>query len=222
MRLVDLFLKIFAATVQFVNQGGGDIGGFRLQIGRLIGDAIEISRKAGVPENDFRDGLFAVVAWVDETIMCSGLAEADRWQKATLQMEHFRTSRAGVEFYERLEQLAAARKQVREVYYLALAAGFRGRYLADNDRAHLDRLKEQQLQMLVDDNGRLVLEGRRPLLASAYAAAVPTPGDGGRGLWLRSLPLTAILLPVAVVGVLYVSFALILSLTVHRILTSLG
>ncbi|SRR5579885_92883 len=222
MRLVDLFLKIFAATIQFVNQGGGDVGGFRVQIGRLIDEAIETSRKAGVPENDFRDALFAVVAWVDETIMCSGLAEADRWQKQTLQMEHFKTSRAGVEFYERLEQLTAARKQVREVFYVALAAGFHGKYLSDNDRAHLDWLKNQQLEMLVDDHERLVLEGRRPLLPSAFPAAIPTPAAGGRSQWLRSLPLTAILVPVAVVGVLYISFALILSLTVHRILSSLG
>ena len=48
---------------------------------------------------------FAVYAWTDETLLNSGRADALLWMSGSLQQRFFRTSNAGVEFYERLDAL---------------------------------------------------------------------------------------------------------------------
>lgn len=221
MRLVDYFLKLLAFAISFLGQKTGEYGSFRAEVNRLIDEARAAARKGGIGETDFNAGLFAVIAWLDEAVMCSEWPGASQWQKAPLQLQYFQTSKAGVEFFSRLDELGPKQSRVREVYYLTLVTGFRGKYLRPNDQRTINWLKEQQLQNLVEDRERLALDGERPLFPQAYPI-VMLESAGKKSRWpLSSLPLTLVIGPVAVVAILYVSFALILSLTVHSILSSL-
>ncbi|WP_153100038.1 DotU family type IV/VI secretion system protein [Paraburkholderia hayleyella] len=77
-----------------------------------------------------REALFAVVAWLDERALSSDWPGRTAWRAAPLQRHYFGTSRAGTEFFERLEALPDDATEVREVYALMLLWGFRGRFAA--------------------------------------------------------------------------------------------
>ncbi|WJF89265.1 DotU family type IV/VI secretion system protein [Paraburkholderia bonniea] len=77
-----------------------------------------------------RDALFAVVAWLDERALSSDWPGRTAWRAAPLQRHYFGTTRAGTEFFERLDALPDDAAEVREIYALMLLWGFRGRFAA--------------------------------------------------------------------------------------------
>lgn len=88
----------------------------------------QIRRTESVAPNEVEEARFALVAWADEAIMRSGWSGAARWGGHSLQMELFRTSKAGVEFFDHLAALQPEQGHAREVYCLVLALGFQGQY----------------------------------------------------------------------------------------------
>jgi type VI secretion system protein ImpK len=85
----------------------------------------------------FELALFAVCAWIDETILCSNWSGKDSWKHHLLQQEYFKTHRAGEEFYEKLDTLTANDSEVAEIYYYCFSLGFSGRYYHTHDHAIL-------------------------------------------------------------------------------------
>jgi len=220
MRLLDCFIKIFVYVPDFL-AAAGEYETFRAKLASLIDEARNDARRISVSDADFDAALFAVVAWIDETVMCSQWPGADRWRKSTLQMQFFRSSRAGVEFYARLEGLTASQRQVREVYYMALASGFRGRFAGVNDQPALDMLKQQQILALLDSPVRLGIEGGEPLFPAAHPMVRVAPPEKPRRWFLGSMPLTMVAAPAAVVVILYLAFSLILGANVRQILAAI-
>lgn len=220
MRLLDCFVKLLVYVPKGLD-GGADYGDFRTRVTGLIDEARSGARSLSASDVDFDSALFAVVAWIDETVMCSHWPGAEQWKRATLQMQLFRSSRAGVEFYSRLEALAPNQRAVREVYYMALAWGFRGRFSAVDDEPAIDLLKQQQLLALLDNDARRGIEGAERLFPAAYPVATVMPPEKPRRWMLGSLPMALVAGPPAIVLILYLSFSLILGANVRQILAAI-
>lgn len=221
MRLVDNFLKVFAFVSTVVKQGTTELKALRERVEQLISESGATARKDGVTEEDYKLALFAVVAWADEIVLCSELPDTVAWEKLPLQTRYFNTTRAGVEFYTKLEALTSQQSSVREVYYVALALGFCGKLIGPDDRSRLGWLKEQQLQVLLEDRERMVLEGKQPLFPDSYPIINLRDEDPKPRAWFASIPLAPLVGPPAVVVVLYISFVVILKLVTHNLLANL-
>lgn len=107
----------------------------------------KVTREGWSTEN-YKAARFAVCAWVDEIIMNSNWDHRSQWQSELLQTEFYRTTNAGEEFFDRLEQLYPEQKSVREVYYICLALGFRGRYAWEEDRPRIQELMRHHFGLL--------------------------------------------------------------------------
>jgi type VI secretion system protein ImpK len=94
----------------------------------------------------------------------------EEWLKHLLQSEHYATTKAGEEFFERLNMLRPEQGAAREVYYLCLALGFIGRYCAPGDEMLLDQLRRSNLRLL----------GRAPVDMGSLAVE-PVFLEGGSG-----------------------------------------
>lgn len=103
---------------------------FRSEIEELLSIMESRARQAGVSEADLQLAKYALVAYVDELVLAGDWAIKDSWASQPLQLEHFNDLAAGEEFFNKLDSLRrdAARVDVLEVYYLAIALGFKGRY----------------------------------------------------------------------------------------------
>jgi len=89
------------------------------------------ARSAGIDNEKIRLAKFALVAFLDETIISSGWNRKDEWLTEPLQIKLFDTFNAGEEFFTNLHNLRqrfSSNKDVLEVYYLCLTLGFKGMY----------------------------------------------------------------------------------------------
>ncbi|MDO8549079.1 MAG: type IVB secretion system protein IcmH/DotU [Ignavibacteria bacterium] len=89
------------------------------------------ARSAGIDNEKIRQAKFALVAFLDETIISSNWQRKDEWLSEPLQIKLFDTFNAGEEFFTNLHnhrQRASSNKDVLEVYYLCLTLGFKGMY----------------------------------------------------------------------------------------------
>jgi type VI secretion system protein ImpK len=121
-----------------------DAASFRGAVRALLDASERAAREAGSGDDEIQDVLFAVVAFLDETIQESGWGDKEHWRSRPLQLEEFGRYDAGEEFFVRLEALRAdpvEQAAVLEVYYLCLALGYRGRYQV-SDRAAVQALIE--------------------------------------------------------------------------------
>jgi len=87
---------------------------------------------------DVEDAKFAIVAFVDETILSSNWSLKGEWMSKPLQLQLYNRFDAGEHFFERMNDIlqdTSSRLEVLEVYYLCLTLGFKGRYqLVEQDK----------------------------------------------------------------------------------------
>lgn len=163
----------------------------------LIQQAGQCCQEAGFNEDDWQASLFAVCAWIDETILCSEWPERDRWQEDQLQRLHFQTMNAGEEFFTRLAELDPEATAIREVYAYCLALGFKGRYFLPEDDKKLVEIQKANL-LLVKDN--LDMSVTEKLFPDGYSGATV---EVKRKRWHRGLSLYGlIIVAISLLGVI--------------------
>ena len=207
MRLSDSFVKPLAYTRLFLDAPDADEAEFRQRLEQQLSEARLTATDIGSERSEIESAMFAVVAWIDETIMCSEWEGADLWRRRPLQKSYFNTTKAGVEFFTRLEALRNEDDAVREVYFLCLSLGFKGRYSADGGRFQLDEIKARELKTLLGREA--ALESDFVLFPEAYAEMTAAPK---RRRWrpTRTGVLLAVV-PISILIVLYAVFALVLN-----------
>ena len=208
MRLTDCYIDVLAYVKLFLRHPTQDYDGFRARVEQTLEGARQRARAAASPEESDA-ALFAVVAWLDEAVLCSEWDQAERWKKNLLQTIHFNTTRAGVEFFTRLDALPATFRSGRELYYTCLLLGFKGQYVLAGDRRALETLTRRTLESLVEDGASAELEEGGRLFPMAYAGAVAQPRQSKR-MGISSATLTLLVAPVAILGVLYLIYDFVL------------
>jgi type VI secretion system protein ImpK len=139
--------------------------------------------RTGVNAVDVENAVFALVAFLDESVLHAGGTARDAWVARRLQVEIFGTSNAGDEFFERLTRLRRERDsriESLEVYACCLAFGFLGRFGLEGP----ERVK-QLLAEVEGDINAVRGTGRRPL--APHAARPDDAGGAVAGkfpMWL--------------------------------------
>lgn len=110
----------------------GEYDPFRAKAEALVAAMEQRARDADVPAPLIEQAKYALVGFLDETILQSNWALRDVWAGNPLQLQYFNEFSAGEEFYNKLEGLRnaddARKLEVLEVYFLCLALGFKGKY----------------------------------------------------------------------------------------------
>jgi len=200
MQLSDCFMGLMAYTT-YIRQGRMNnpplFEETRRRFDDLLQQARQCSQDAGFNEDEWQKALFAVCAWIDETILCSEWPERDKWQEDQLQRLHFQTMNAGEEFFTHLAELDPEASAIREVYAYCLALGFKGRYFLPEDEKKLLEIQKANL-LLVKDN--LDVSVTEKLFPDGYSGET---GDVKRKRWHRGLSLyTLIIMVVSLLGVI--------------------
>jgi type VI secretion system protein ImpK len=102
----------------------------RAEIVSRIERARRAAKEAGIEEKVFDDGLFPVIVWIDESLMCADWSGANEWRSMLLQKAHFKIVNGGVEFFRRLSALGPdpMDREILAVYYMILHLGFQGQF----------------------------------------------------------------------------------------------
>jgi len=137
------------------------------------------ARNGEVVWESYLEARFAVLAWVDELVLNSPWPHAGQWPH--LMLTHHRTLNAGKQFFDRLEQLPAAARDVREIYYFCLALGFEGKFALTENPVALRELRRTLYHQLATAAGG-VRPGDARLFPEAYRRP-PPPAPPPRRRW---------------------------------------
>jgi len=110
-----------------------DAAAFRTHIKNLLSRADATARSHGYSPETVRLGIYAVVAFIDESVLGSAVPTLADWAQRPLQEEVFGEHMAGEVFFDNLDSLLKQQESeeladVLEVYQLCLLLGFQGRY----------------------------------------------------------------------------------------------
>lgn len=106
---------------------------FRTHVKQLLAGADRQARSAGYDPEYVRLGIYAFIAFLDESVLNSSQPMFAEWPRQPLQEEVFGDHVAGENFFRNLHDLMGRQESedvadVLEVYQLCLLLGFRGKY----------------------------------------------------------------------------------------------
>ena len=170
---------------------------------QLIQRAKVRAKSAGIPKKQFDQALFAIFAWIDETILETGWPEKHEWIKNSLQKKFFNTTSAGKQFFTRIEKLKLEDKDILEVYDYCLASGFKGCLYESYEQEKLNAIKIQTRKKLMDNDDFDVPE---ILFPDAGDIAFGKPLKRKRWKGLSNFSSIFVLLPILLFFILYYFF----------------
>ncbi|MEM1043044.1 MAG: type IVB secretion system protein IcmH/DotU [Bacteroidota bacterium] len=145
-RLADVYAPCFSLALQLrATQEYGDAEMLRRRIKHLLETTRREAEGTGLAPEDIREAEFALVAFLDETLLSSGWSQKNQWLSNPLQLELYDRFDAGETFFDRLDGMRAnpgLHAEVLEVYYLCMALGFKGKYQLHG---------QEELRMLVEE-----------------------------------------------------------------------
>ena len=155
LSLRELFTPVVARVLFFTKSDAtapDSFGDVRREITALLEEARTLQRRHEIPNQEFESAQFAIVAWLDEMLsnpkfgvkpeICS------QWRRSPLQAEKYHTTKAGEDFYKRMDQLQSSQKDVYEIYHLCLCLGFRGQYYDEEQDYKLHEVKKTSARHL--------------------------------------------------------------------------
>ena len=176
--------------VRFQRQHVQDAESFRTQMRHSLQSAMQDARSAGYASETVQMGVFASVAFLDESILNLQSAVFADWARRPLQEELFGGHLAGEAFFRNLQQLLSAQDSAEaadalELHCLCLQMGYRGRYaLGDSGELH---------QLLRQARAKIErIRGAARLCPSIAAPEVPPAR--ARDPWTRTLLIAACIL----------------------------
>lgn len=183
--LAVVLQEVLTATVRLRTnrQVPPDAGTFRAQLHRVLRAAEQDALRAGYAPDVIRYALFAVTAFVDESVLSAGHAAFAEWAQKPLQDELFGGHVGGELLFQHLRQILAAPDTVDvadllEVYQLCLLLGFRGRYGTDG-AGEIDMLLRAAAAKI------LRVRGAAGPLAPRWAPPVGERRPAARDPWVR-------------------------------------
>ena len=136
---------------------GSDPEVFRERVKKWLSKAAREAGSAGYAEDTITMAGYAVIAFLDESVLNSPQPMFSEWPRRPLQEEIFGEFLGGEAFFENLEHLlnqpdSEELGDLIEVYLLCLSLGFQGRYAAGN-RGELDGFKTRSRDKVVRIRG---------------------------------------------------------------------
>ena len=178
-----------------------DAAAVAAQLKASLDAAANRAQAKGYSVSDSQLALFAVVAWIDELAMSHPWAGGPAWRLSPLQRHYFATTRAGTEFFEKLESLPEDSYEVREVYGLVLLAGFSGRY-THRPPGELAAYRAELLERIAAQRQMAPLESDAPLFPQAGARG-PEVARYRRGLGPSMATFVLVMVPLCALLGLY-------------------
>ncbi len=172
MRLRDCFMDLFAYGLYFKDaekKSNIPIEDVQQEVSDLIVKSEQTAQENNLSKSDYDLARFAVLVWMDEIIMRSSWPEKIKWQKKFLQRQFYKTSRGGIEFYKHLKELEHDQDEIREVFFISMIAGFRGKYdLSDEDHFGYTNILTKNLKQLTGTTEGLSASADEKIFKEAY------------------------------------------------------
>lgn len=217
-KLAVAFQEAFTAIVRlrYNRQAVSSADSFRAQMKQTLAMAEHEAAGRGCNPQDIQQAKFAVVAFLDESVLGSRSPVFSDWARKPLQAELYNHQLAGEIFFQELQKVlkrsdSSQTADLLEVYCLCLLLGFKGQYASEGELRSLTRQAQEKIHRV---RGTPELSPRGGIPSDAIRLAQSDP-------WLRPLLVIAGTTSLLAI-VLFVVFKLLLSSGAAQISTLLG
>jgi type VI secretion system protein ImpK len=203
------FQEVFTAIVRlrYSRQFATSAESFRAQVKHALRQAEQDARSHGYKQEDIRQVTFAVVAFLDESVLsCRNPVFAD-WPRLPLQTELFGHQNAGEIVFQDIQRVLVRNDShevadILEVYNLCLLLGFKGRYAAAGagELRSIIALMRDKIRRVRGNTAALSPRGSLP---SDAVRIVPIDS------WVRKLAIMALAASVLAIGS-FIAFKVVL------------
>jgi type VI secretion system protein ImpK len=214
MHLTDCFMELVAYMAYFLKTAAKKQPPFeqvKADILRLLTKSEECVRKGFFSQEDYDQSRFMICAWIDEAILGSSWDHKNLWQREQLQRLYYNTTEAGEEVFERLNALGLHQREIRELYYLCLTLGFKGRFIRQGDEYLLEQLKASNLKLLIGSSVGIPSLERAELFPESYPVESFEIGPQKQKLRFSVFTLIGLAGPVFLFGLLFLIYRFSLS-----------
>lgn len=232
MRLINHWIPALDTAHQAFKNHDVDAQSARQAIMQMLDQASANAIRAGYTNEQAQQALFATVSFIDEQAMSGNWHGSAQWRLSPLQRHYFQTTRAGSDFFERLNQLPEEEIQIREVFAVILVAGFQGVY-TNRSASELTTLRHEVLERVGQELG-LIQEGESETGSAAENATdsdligrilshsqVTQPTSGRKRMNSTWRTIAIIVIPILMIVALYLYLYLQVDLHTERVLTPL-
>jgi len=214
MHLTDCFIELVAYVAYFLKTAAKKQPPFeqvKADILRLLTKSEECVRKGLFSQEDYDQARFMICAWIDEAILGSSWDHKNLWQREQLQRLYYNTTEAGEEVFERLNALGLHQREIRELYYLCLTLGFKGRFIRQGDEYLLEQLKASNLKLLLGSSVGIPSLERAELFPESYPVESFEIGPQKQKLRFSVFTLIGLAGPIFLFGLLFLIYRFSLS-----------
>jgi type VI secretion system protein ImpK len=182
----------------------------RSAVRQMVASATQNVRALGYSDETTQMTLYAIVGFLDESVLGSNDPVFADWSRKPLQEELFGDQLAGEKIFRHIAELlnrseCAEVADVLELHCLCLLLGFRGRY-AFGDASEIHTILRRIRDKIVRIRGPFALV---PRVEAPAVPKVPT-----RDRWVRNWSVAAIVLAIVCLGA-YLGFRLLLSQSIN-------
>ena len=179
--------------VRFRTQRVADAEAFRDSVRKMIAAATADARRAGYSDTTTQMALYAIVGFLDESVLNSHDPTFVDWLRRPLQEELFGGHFAGEYFYRHLTQLLAGPDSAEgadalELHAVCLLLGYRGTFAFGSDG---------EVHSLLAQIRAKIARVRGPFALGRAEGAPPVKRTPDGDCWFRTLLLTAAVLLIA-------------------------
>jgi type VI secretion system protein ImpK len=207
--LALLYQEMFTVIVRVRSnrQVASDAASFRVNMKSAIKNAEQQALAKGYRQDEIRLATFAVVAFLDESVLTYRSVISADWQREPLGQEFFGSHLAGELFFQGLDRLLKSQDSPQvadalEVYLLCLLLGYRGKYGLAGDETTRS-LQDAALEKMKRIRGA-------PVVFSAWAPPEQSVTFRRHDPWIRSLAFAALIAFILSVA-LFIGFKLSLN-----------
>jgi type VI secretion system protein ImpK len=162
-QLALVFQEVLTAVVRLRcnRQVATDAESFRAHVKQLLSTADRDARRLGYSSDDVALAIYAVVAFLDESVLNSAQPMFASWPSRPLQEEIFGALMAGEIFFQHLRQLLSRQESedladLLEVFQLCLLLGYQGRYTAERgDLRAMSSMTDEKVRRIRGSFGEL-------------------------------------------------------------------
>jgi len=203
------FQEVFTIVVRvrYNRQAVTNAESFRAEMKKLLRVAEQEARSRGYSAEDVKQVIFALVAFLDESVLGSRNPVFVDWPRLPLQAELFGHQVAGEMFFQELQKVlnrpdSHEVSDLLEVYSLCLLLGFKGRYAAggSGDLRSVMAAVREKIRRIRGSSATLSPRGMIPADAVRLTQSDP---------WVRKLGIGSVI-AVVVALLMFVSFKLLL------------
>lgn len=176
--LLDLCTPVFGHAAVLPREPGGvqpSYQQFRDEVMGALQRIITEAEENGIEREDAIEARYALALFMDEQVSLSEWTGRAQWSGEPFSMVLLNDPQGGINFYTHLEQLGERQREVKKIYLLCLALGYRGKYVEldpTQQAAEIGNIRQKTLRSIQEP-----LDQRDVLFPEAYAEAEPLEGQ---------------------------------------------